>query len=159
MENKKHLDFATSIVLGIVAIYVIIDSIRMSIDSGEVFYYAPGLMPLILGCGLLICTIGLFFRSIRSDGLAKNVVDLKQGILAFTKSEVVKNTFIGLIIMGIYVFVLLERLHFVIASLVFLIAFSLFLRSGSIIKILILSVLTVGLVYVVFQIGFGVPLP
>jgi len=159
MENRKHLDFVTSIVLSIVAAYVILDSIRMTIDSGEVLYYSPGLMPLILGCGLLVCTVGLFFRSIKDKGLSKNLEDLKQGISAFVKSDVVKKTAIGLIIMGIYVFVLLERLHFVIASLIFLIVFSLFLKSGSIIKIIILSVVTVGLIYVVFQMGFGVPLP
>lgn len=159
MENKKHLDLMTSIVLGVVSIYIIFDSIRMTTDSGEVLYYSPGLMPLVLGCGLLVCTIGLFLRTIKEDGLQKILSELRAGVSDFFKSEIVKKTAVGLIIMGIYVFILLERLHFIVASLIFLIVFSLFLKSGSIIKILILSVATVGLTYVVFQMGFGVPLP
>lgn len=159
MENKTHIDFASSIALGILSVYVILESLRIHADAGEALYISPGLMPLILGCGLLACTIFLCIRSVKQAGLELNLSGMKKGAAGFVKSQVVLNSFLGLIIMGLYVFVMLERLHFIVATFIFLVAFMLFLKAGHIVKILILTVAVIALTYLVFQRGFGVLLP
>lgn len=159
MEENKHVDYASSLVVGLISIFVICDSIRMYADAGESLFYSPALLPLVLGIGVFICSILLFKRSLKGSSASDLTARLKQSAFEVVKSETVKKAVIGLIIMGIYVYAALPLLGFVIATLIFLVVMMLFMKVGSIIKIGVLSVALVSVVYVLFQIVFGVVLP
>ena len=159
MESRKHVDFISSIIIGIVAVYVIVDSIRMHIDSGEVIYYSPGIIPFIFGVGLLICTVMLLIRSLKGTNVKASLQKVIENGIAFTKTETAKTAFFGLLIMMAYIFILLPLTNFVISTFIFLVVFMLFMKAGNVVKSLIVSAITVALVYLLFVKAFGVPLP
>ncbi len=159
MDKKNHVDFVSAVVMGLLAIFVMAESVRMYFDSGEVFYYSPGLLSFIMGAGLFICSVMLWKRSVKDTSISEIYGRLKQGAKEFFSSRLAFSSFVGLALMGLYVYVLLQVLGFIIATWIFLVALMLFLRAGSIVKIILISTLTVAITYVLFQIVFGVPLP
>ncbi len=159
MEKRNHVDFISSLIMGFISIFVIVESIRMYFDSGDVFYYSPGLLSFIMGVGLFICSVMLFKRSLNGTHIKEIFTAVKDGSKDFLFSDVAKRACVGLILMGLYVYILLPYLGFVIATWIFLMVFMLFLKAGSILKVLILSTSTVAIIYVMFQVIFGVPLP
>ncbi|WP_024293500.1 tripartite tricarboxylate transporter TctB family protein [Lacrimispora indolis] len=159
MGDKKYIDFFSAVVTGLLSIYVIIDSIRMYLDAGEKMYYSPAFFPLILGAGLFICAGILMSRSLKGIGISVTMAQVKKSAVRVVRSETVKKALIGLCIMGIYVFALLPMLGFVISTLIFIVAMMMYMKVGSLIKIVLIAVIIVGAVYVTFQMAFGVLLP
>lgn len=159
MENKKYVDFISSVVTGLLSIYVIIDSIRMYLDAGEKMYYSPAFFPLMLGVGLFICAGILMNRSLKGIGISDTLTQVKTSAVKVVRSDTVKKSLVGLCIMGIYVFILLPVLGFVISTLIFIITMMMFMKVGSLVKIVLIAILIVGAVYVTFQMAFGVLLP
>ena len=66
---------------------------------------------------------------------------------------------IGVVLMALYTFVLLGMLPFWLATFLFMLLLMYFLEAGSIVKIVLISVLVTGLVILLFQVCFRVPLP
>jgi hypothetical protein len=159
MEDRKYIDFISAVMTGLLSIYVIIDSIRMYLDAGEKMYYSPAFLPLILGVGLLICAGILMSRSLKGVGTSATLAQVKESAVRVVRSETVKKALIGLCIMGAYVFVLLPMLGFIISTLIFIVTMMMFMKVGSLIKIVLIAVIIVGAVYVTFQMAFGVLLP
>ena len=69
MNDKKFIDFMGAVALLVFSIAVIIGSILLYQESGEVFYLSPGLMPLVLGIALLFTSFLHFLESLKDDGL------------------------------------------------------------------------------------------
>lgn len=159
MEDKKYIDFISAVVTGILSIYVIADSIRMYLDAGEKLYYSPAFLPLILGVGLLLCSGILLGRSFKETGISTTVTQIKESAKQVVRSDTVKKALIGLCIMGVYVFGLLPLLGFVISTLIFMVVMMMFMKVGSLLKIILIAVVLVGVIYVAFQMVFGVMLP
>ena len=159
MEDKKYIDFISAVVTGVLSIYVIIDSIRMYLDAGEKMFYSPAFLPLILGAGLFFCAGILMGRSLKGIGISATLAKVKESAVRVVRSETIKKALIGLCIMGAYVFVLLPMLGFIISTLIFIIAMMMFMKVGSLVKIVLIAVILVGAVYVTFRMAFGVLLP
>ncbi|NBK25882.1 MAG: hypothetical protein EOM68_28190, partial [Spirochaetia bacterium] len=66
---------------------------------------------------------------------------------------------IGMLIMGLYAYFLIGLLPYWLSSVLFLIALMAFLRAAKLWKIILISILSVGLVIVLFQVVFNVSLP
>lgn len=172
MENKKHVDFISAVVFIILAVYVIFESMHIYKDAGELLYESPGLMPLVLGCGLLLTGIMLLVRSLKAQSLAVHVEKLKKGATETLSSKTFQKALIGIAIMFIYVYLLLEKIGYTLSSAVFMIVLMLFLNIENILesenssekmkiilKIIVIPIAVVAVTWVTFQKGFGVPLP
>ena len=67
--------------------------------------------------------------------------------------------FIGVVLMAVYTFILIEILPFWIATFLFMFLLMYFLDAGSLVKILLVSAASVALIVLLFQVCFRVPLP
>ena len=162
MEQKKHIDFVSAIVFMALAIFMVIEGfsyhsqITQRLDLA--FYESPGFFPVIVGVIMLLCSIMLFVRSIKGGALKENLQKIKAGAKAFANKETL-YAIVGIVIMGLYVFLILPLLGFVIGSILFLVGIMLYLKAGHIVKIILVSAVVIGVSYVVVQMVFRAPLP
>lgn len=159
MTNNKKFDFATSLILIISSLYIILECMDIYEKAKEPFYLSPALTPGILGVLLLACSLALFVNSIRQESMAAHISDLLTWFKDTVKQESTKRMFLGTVIIGIYTYFLLGELPFIPATIIFMLALMKYLQVGSWIKISLISVSTVLATYGLFQILFRVPLP
>ncbi|QIK73414.1 tripartite tricarboxylate transporter TctB family protein [Propioniciclava coleopterorum] len=157
--RNRRLNFLSSIVLIALSVAITVGSIYILTASRASFIASPGLMPLMLGLALLGMSLALFVQSLRDGGVPARVAESRAWFAEIAAAPGARTTVIGLAIMALYAFVLMPFLPFWAASLIFMIGMLAFLRAARWWVILILSVGVVGLVYLIFQILFRVPLP
>ena len=173
--NRKHVDFATSIIIFGLSVYVISESIRFYNEINQrmptPFSQSPGFFTGIIGGALFICSVLLFVRSVKGGAFAENFKKIKEGSSGFLKSPVFLKGLIGCVWMGLYIFLLLPVFGYAVGSVIFLVIMMIFLQNEelrvanpktiaiSIIKYVLVSVISVGALVVLFQNVFGVPLP
>lgn len=158
-DNKRMKDFISSIVMCGISVYVLIESYKIYVRSGKILYLSPGLIPLMLGGFLLILSAVLLAVSLKEGGAAARAAEVKLWWRVMIKDKNSMRMLIGLVLMGLYTFVMLGMLPFWLATFLFMLLLMYFLEAGSIIKIVIISVLVTGLVIFLFQVCFRVPLP
>lgn len=159
VNEKKYLDFLGGLALMVLSVAIIIASILMHLESGEVLYLSPGLMPLILGVALLFCSIVYFAQSLKDGGFSVRLQETKEWFHRTVSDKTTHSMAIGVLIMALYTFVLLSFLPFWLSSLIFMIILMLYLKAESPVKILVISGGAVALIVLLFQVLFRVPLP
>ena len=130
------------------------------------FYESPGFFPVIVGSIMFICSAMLFVRSLKGNSVGEIFQRISEGANALMTKQTLYSV-VGIAIMGAYVFVLLPvlssllppNLGYVVSTIIFLVGIMLYLKAGSIIKILLVSSCVVGISYVVVQMVFRAPLP
>ena len=160
---RAHLDFLTSIILIIIAIAVIITSIGYWQRQKVTFYESAGFMPVLIAGGLLIMSLRLLREALKQDSAHSFISRLKVSFGQTVRSNTVHRAIIGLIIFGIYVFVLLGRMPFWLASFLPLAAVLVFVRyDGTLktaLKMILIAALCVAGIVGLFQFAFAVPMP
>lgn len=159
MNEKKHLDFISSIVWIIFSVVVILGSIQMYQKAGEVIYLSPSLMPLILGIALFGCSIVNLLESIKEDGFKGQWKEFTGWFQGTVKEQSTKAMLMGTLIMAFYVFVLMSFLPFWLSSIMFICSLMFYMKAAKPAKIALLAVASVGLIVLLFQVLFRVPLP
>ena len=175
MDSKKHVDFISAIVFLALSVYVIYSGIgyyqAIQVRGATPFYESPGFFPVIIGCGLLVCSMMLLVRSLKGGAFSENIQKLKEGGVQFAKSPTALKALIGCTWMGIYVYFFLSYLGFVVGTMIFLLGLMIFLQADKIfkaekkaalrtlVKIVVVSAASVGFTYTIFQTIFRVPLP
>ena len=168
--DKKTKDFWFSCFLALFSLFAVISGYQIvheaslppyNIDS---FVLSPGLLPVVLGYVLLFCSVILWIQSVRSElsigeSVRNHIHETKKWLESLKGNENVVYTLGGLLIVAFYTFVLLANFSFVVSSLIFLIALMLFLRSTNLWKIVIISVVTIALLVLLFQVCFNTVLP
>ncbi len=162
-EGKEHLDFLTSIVLFIICIAAIILSVGYWKASKAVFYASPGFMPIIIASGLALMSVIQFFGSLKGSSISERWAQVAYAIPAGLRSPKVWRAAGGLAIFAIYIFVLLGRLPFWLASFLALLASLLYLNwkkeVKTILKLAVIAALSIAGIVVLFQVIFSVPMP
>jgi TRAP-type C4-dicarboxylate transport system permease small subunit len=158
-SGKEHLDFAVSIILAVICIAAIIASYGYYKASGNKFYESPGFMPTVIASAILFCCIILFVGSIKGSSIKERGRQVITGIPAAFKSSKFINSLAGLVIFGIYIFVLIKIFPFWLSSFILLCVCYIFSSATTPIKILVISVLSVAGIILLFQVAFSVPLP
>jgi len=162
-EGKEHLDFLTSIVLFIICIAAIILSIGYWKKSGVIFYASPGFMPIIISVGLALMSVIQFFNSLKGSSVSERWAQITYAIPAGFRSPKVWRAVGGLVIFAIYIFVLLGRLPFWLASFFALFASLLYLNwkkeVKTILKLAVIAALSIAGIVLLFQVAFSVPMP
>lgn len=164
MEKKRHVDFLTALCVGGIGLYAVLESRNISAK-----YYArpqhgndltsPALTPTLLGVALIFCALILLVRSVRGYGMGKLASDIGAAAVRFAKSRLVWFSAVGLLVMGLYIYGMLDLLSFAIASFVFLLVMMGMLRAAKWWQILIISLVTVAATLILFQVIFHIRLP
>ena len=122
---------------------------------------SPALLPVFLGCCLLLCSLILLMRSCAGQ----NSKDLIGAILIQTREwfgaeeSDWKRICGGILLLGLYIFVFIPVFEFWLSSSLFLLAIFLFLRAAAYWKILLVTAGSVGGIIILFQKIFNVTLP
>lgn len=163
MQEKKERnaakDFVSGIVLVIFGAFILFDAMNMKIYN--TFLDAPGFFPAIVGGVIIVLGAILAFIGYKLGGFAElkevcNGEFLKQ----FITGEGTVRVLILIAMMVIYIWGLLGRMHFIIATSIYLVANFLYLKAMKQWWIsIIIAVAMSAIVYYAFQLGFGITMP
>lgn len=162
MEQRKHIDFVGSLVFLALSVYMVIEGIRYHQDITRrmalAFYESPGFFPVIVGSVMFVCSLMLLVRSTKGGALGENLQKLKDGASALMNKDMLFAC-VGIAIMGLYIFIVLPFLGFLLASIIFLVGIMLYLKAGHWAKILLIAISIVGISVAVVSMIFRAPLP
>jgi uncharacterized membrane protein len=171
MEKKAVKDFFFSFVLIALGIYCVIEGMRIYRVAAAApyniteFTISPAFLPVVLGVSLVLCSLALCIQSLKAGGksLQENWhtywMMAKKGLAPALRHRDTVSLVVGLAIIAVYTFLLLGRLPFWAASLLFLVPLMVYLRAAKPWKILVVSCVGIGLVYLLFQVAFKTSLP
>ena len=156
-EDKKIYslwDFVIGLVLGLVSIFVIINSIMMP-TFGEAIYSRPGTVPLIMGIALLGLSIMLVCKALK-----ENDISLLSGeIVSLVKFKEAHRFVIISFATLVYILLLdITSLHFIILTTLFLWFLFIYFKV-KIVMSTILALVTASVIYGFFTQVFTIPMP
>lgn len=154
-------DFFSAIILLLFSGFLFQQSMLIHADAKVPWKVSPALLPVFLGCCLVLCSIILLRRSQRNQDTAALVSSTLRHVHEWFRSESSdwKRVIGGIIVLGIYIFALIPIFEFWLSSSLFLLAIFLFLRATSYWNIILVTVGTVGGIIVLFNKIFNVTLP
>ena len=162
-RSLRKKDFITSVILVIFGTLVLVKSLQMIlfVDLPGVknvgWFVAPGVFPFFLS--IAIITMGFILMAIgRKEGGGLNKKDWQKIKDSLHSSKFLITVFEVLLLI-FYIFVLLGRIDFVVATIIYLFSSMLMVKATSWYKVAIISVsISIG-VYYVFGTLFNIPLP
>ena len=168
-SNMPKVDFLMSIVLVFFGIFVIILSSGMPdfADQNANPYSAPGVVPTFLGAIFIVLGIVMLIRSIIRKGYRLELT--RAHVSGWFREKTTKRFLLTLSLSIIYAMILLGRVHYTIATGLYMLAFVLMFeiqkgvkllnQKKTILMALLLAVITSGSVFWVFRYLFLVNLP
>jgi len=161
--KKAHLDFLTAVILLAVSVFVAISGVVYWQQQDVVFYESAGFMPFIIAAGLGVMSLGLLKESLKHDSVKSFVKRLNASLVETARSSNVHKALVGLAIFGVYVFFMLGRMEFWLASFLALGAVLVFVRYDgkwqTALKMVVIAALCVAGIVGLFQFTFNVPMP
>ena len=128
-NNNKMKDFISSAVIFILSLYVLFEGYNIYTRSGKMLYLSPALIPLMLGTILLVLSIVLFTESLKEGGLQARAAELKAWSGEVKADRGTMRMLVGVVLMGLYTFVLLGMLPFWLATFLFMLLLMYFLED------------------------------
>jgi len=160
VENRKKMkDFISSIVLILLSFFVFAEGRNIYVKAGKLWYLSPALIPLMLGMLLLALSVVLMATSLKDGGISARMAEFKDCMKDVKGDPNSMRMLIGVVVMGLYTFVLLGLFPFWLATFLFMFLLMYFLDAGSLVKILLVSVVVTMLIILLFEVCFRVPLP
>lgn len=163
MEEKKNRNAAKDLFCGallvLFGIYVVIASLNMKVYN--TFLDAPGFFPTIVGAAIAILGGVLAFIGFKLGG-AGQLKEVFSGeyLSQFIRSDSTIRVVILVAMMFVYIWILLGRVHFIIATSIYLIANFLYLKATKQWWMgIIIAVAMSIIVYYAFKLGFGINMP
>jgi hypothetical protein len=160
MDNDKELsgDILMGFLLMVSGIAIAIVALGMKVFRN--FLDAPGFFPLILGCIFILLGAALCFPALKKVGFSTlKVMFSKSNLSDFLHNDKTLRVTILLGLMFGYVFILIGRLNFTVATSIYLFLTMLYIKSTKWWLALIYSIVASVLISVVFKYGFRIPLP
>ena len=168
-SNLPRADFISSIVLIVFGAGVLWASLAMPRfeEQGGVIYDAPGVVPGILGLLVLLMAVILLVRSVRRQGYRLGI-NGRSLTAVFRDVQTLRllGTLAACVLYGV---VLLRLLHFIVATLIFVLVFVLLFEYDTkkgvasqwktLLFAVLMAVLTPGGVFAAFRYLFLVNLP
>jgi putative tricarboxylic transport membrane protein len=168
-SNMPKADFLMSIALILFGVFVIIISSQMPDFREQNFnkYSNPGLVPAVLGVIFIILGLVMLIRSIIRKGYRIEIGS--EHISAWIQDKSTRRFLTTLSLSVIYALVLLGRVHFFIATAIYMFAFILMFeyrlekkllqQKKTVLIALFMALTTAGVVFGVFRYLFLVNLP
>ena len=162
MEDKKRtaaIDFVWGLGLVLFGAYVLVDALNMKVYNR--FVDAPGFFPTLVGAVIALLGGVLAFIGFKLGG-ARELKEVLNGafIRKFVTAESTVRVVILTLIMVVYIYGLLGRVHFIAATSIYLLANFLYLKANKHWWVsVIIAVATSAIVYYAFLFGFGITMP
>ena len=163
MEEKKNRNAAKDLFCGallvLFGIYVVITSLNMKVYN--TFLDAPGFFPTIVGSAIAVLGGVLAFIGFKLGGAGQlKEVFSGENIGKFIRSDGTIRVVILVAMMFVYIWILLGRVHFIIATSIYLIANFLYLKATEQWWLgIIIAVAMSFIVFYAFKLGFGISMP
>lgn len=158
VNKGSAADLIVSILLIIFGTVVIYASLNMRVY--KTFLDAPGFFPLLLGIIFVFLGSLMLLLALRRKGIDQiKLLFTRDRMVGFFRHEQFSRVMILIGMMAIYIFGLLGRMHFAIATTLYLFATFWYLKSTSLVKNLLISVITAVAISLVFTQLFHIPLP
>jgi len=160
MDNEKELtgDILVGFILLVSGVAMIIVALGMKVFRS--FLDAPGFFPFILGCIFVLLGAALSFPALKRVGFSSvKATFSKSSLLSFIKDDKTLRVTILLTLMFVYVYILIGRINFTIATSLYLFLTMLYIKSTKWWSALIISIVASVAISVVFKYGFRIPLP
>jgi len=162
-DTLRSADLLTGIIFVVIGIYICYQSMgmfyvqRIKMQSMAAWYNSPGLSPLIIGAIFTFLGGMLIIIAIKDGGTFEILIWNR--IKKILKMSQFKKGFLVVLLIGIYIFVLLDRLPFFLSSFIFLIATMGIFRADKWYKILLYSAILSWFVTFIFGTVARIPLP
>jgi len=161
-KNEVTKNSAADLIMGglliVSGILIIIAALNMKVYKS--FLDAPGFFPLLLGIIFNVLGIMMISSAVKRKGHEQiALVFTKESLKRFFTHEQFIRVMILIVMMVVYIFGLIGRMHFAAATAIYLFFTLLYLKSASIIKIILISIITGVLISLVFARFFDIPLP
>lgn len=160
--SQSNKTTTSDLIMGVILLafgtYVIVEALGMKVY--RTFLDAPGFFPLILGIIFIVFGLMVFIAALAGGGVeAARKTFRKDSLAALFLSSEAKRVVILTLIMVAYIFVLIGRVHFAIATFIYLVVTFFYLKSTTLVKNLLISAISALLISAVFQYVFKIPLP
>ena len=169
-DKQGHLDFLTSLILIVVSIAIIVtcqgyyqQQLKRRIVS--TFYESTGFMPTVFAGFLLVMSAIQLVGSLREGSVAAYAVQLVQSFKATMVSRTFWKAVGGLAIFGVYVYGLLAKVPFGVASFIVLLATLMYSHwdehknPKTWTKMGVIALCASAGIVILFQYIFAVPMP
>lgn len=124
------------------------------------FLDAPGFFPFLLGVIFISLGSMMTFSALKRKGFSQLKLSLSKSSRAvFLKDPRVKKASILIVLMMIYIFGLVGRIHFTLATFLYLMGTFLFLKSTKLWKMVLISLVTAIAISSLFSYVLRIPLP
>lgn len=151
-------DLVMSIVLIVFGIYLIIEALGMKVFNS--FLDAPGFFPLILGFIFIAFGLLMLIGALRGGSVeSAKATFTKESLTTLFLNSQTKRVVILSFFMVVYIYGLIGKVHFSIATFLYLFVTFFYLKSTTLVKNIIISVLSALIISAVFQYVFKIPLP
>lgn len=161
VKGRRSLDFFMGLGFMGLAAYMVIEGLEMlnepSLVSTAKWYYNPGLT--VVAVGGILGLLGLVVGIVGLAGSRNPLAGAAAGIKAVLKSKVFIKGLLVLACIAVYFFVFWGRIPYIISTFAFLVGTMFLFKAGQWWKILIISAVTVGIVWFVFGYLAMIPLP
>ena len=124
---------------------------------GPEIFTAPGLLPMVISASLCLMGIILVISALR-EGARLSREDFKNAVAKLKSPESRRMALMGLIII-VYAFGLLKRVHFLLATFIYLAVFMFLFKAAHPVKIIFIGVITAALIWFFFGRVALIPLP
>lgn len=155
----RKMDIIFGVILVILGIVFAVESYKMpwSGISGGGVLAAPGLLPLIVSLIIAACGV-ILVVSARREGARISKDDIKAAVNTL-KSKPATRVYVMLVIIAGYVFGLIGRIEFTLATFIFLAVFFLYIRAGKWWSCFILAAVVAAAISFGFGTLLSIPLP
>ena len=126
-------------------------------SAGPELSTAPGLMPMVISAALFLMGIILVVSALR-EGSRLSREDFKKAVAKIKAPESRRMVLMSLIII-VYAFGLLRRVHFLAATFIYLFVFMFLFKAAHPVKIVLISAVTAALIWFFFGQVALIPLP
>lgn len=159
MENDPRLNLIGSIILLAVSVASLTGSVLIYLRTTEPLHTSPALLPGLIAVALVLCSGLLMWQAIKGAGLKERLAESGAWLRSLARHQDLTRVLIGLAMMALYTFVLVQYLQFWAASFLFLLALLLYLRTIRWYWACVIAATTVGGIVLLFAGVFNMPLP
>lgn len=158
--EKKEYDLLFGGFLVFLGAGVILESVRMWRDIGGDFIESPGLMPSVLGTGLVVASLVLVFQSLSGNGkeVCCRLRDACAGAFTEHRKKTV-NLCAVMLALGLFTFVFMPNMPFWLSSFIFMVYTMYLAGARKKIQIVAIAASVSGALQIIFEVIFRVPLP
>ncbi len=166
--EKKTKDCVFALGLLIVGLYVLYESWNILGRAARPpynikdFSISPGMLPMVLGCGLIVFCIALLISALRSNGdsgLGKQLALAWSHFTRAIRTPDVISMIVCTCIMFIYTFFIIGSLPYWLGAALFLITLMMYLRASKMYVIVLSSGISIAVIILLFQTVFRTTLP